>query len=157
MSGDGDDDQDGAWGAPAEEAGQLDPPLDAFAGRVSAMLDKSEKTQRQIARELGYRHPNIVSMFKTGVTRVPIDKVAPLAFALDTDEAELVDLWLSTYMPEAKALLERAIGGQFSAAERSWVEGLRRIYGRDVPPLDTDAEAVLRLLAKRRGEPQAPR
>lgn len=157
MPSEGDDIEDGAWGSPAEQAHEPGPTLDAFAARLSTLLDGSDKTQRQVARELGYRHPNIVSMFKSGATRVPIDKVARLAFALGADETELVDLWLSTYMPETKALLERAVGGHLSAAERSWVEGLRRIYGREIPPLDADAEAVLRLLAKRPGEPQSPR
>jgi transcriptional regulator with XRE-family HTH domain len=146
------DDDDGAWGGETPERPRplREPPLDAFAARVADLLEASGKTQREIARDLGYRHPNILSMFKTGVTRVPIDKVAPLAFALGADERELVRLWVSTYMPEVKAMLERSIGAELSPAERGWIDALRLAFSDRVPPLDRDAETMLRVLASRR-------
>ena len=40
------------------------------------------KSQKQIARELGYDLPNIVSMIKMGEARVPLEKVPALAKVL---------------------------------------------------------------------------
>lgn len=149
------DEMDGAGGSRPPEA-DAPPPLDAFARRFAELLDASGKTQRQVAKELGYRHPNILSMFKTGVTRVPFDKVSSFAFMVGVDERELILLWLATYMPEMQQALERSFGSPLTEAERSWLVALRDIFGEQLPFFDADAAAVVRLLAKRRDTLASP-
>ena len=60
--------------------------LDAIAGH---------KDLAEIAREIGYERPRIIEMFRSGETRVPLDKVARLARAVGADAAFMGHLWLS--------------------------------------------------------------
>jgi transcriptional regulator with XRE-family HTH domain len=57
------------------------------------------KTQREIANEIGYEKPNMISMFKRGEARVPLDKIPLLAKALHVDPAHLFRLGLEQYWP----------------------------------------------------------
>ncbi|MGZ9053126.1 MAG: helix-turn-helix domain-containing protein [Rhodoplanes sp.] len=56
------------------------------------------KSQREIAAELGYERPNIISMMKRGETKLPLDKVPALAKALHVDPAHLFRLALEQQM-----------------------------------------------------------
>ena len=49
----------------------------AIAKYIDKKIDelKGVKTQREIAAEIGYEMPNIISMFKRGESRVPLDKI----------------------------------------------------------------------------------
>lgn len=107
----------------------------AFAARLERAINASDKTQWEIANSLGYDNANIITMFKKGTTRVPPDKVAPLALALDIDPGELMREWFDTYMPEMVPAMEEWVGTPLSRAERSWISGLRRHLGR-VPAFD---------------------
>ena len=60
---------------------------------------KGAKTQREIAAEAGYEKPNIISMFKYGEAKVPLDKIPALAKALEIDPAHLFRLALEQYWP----------------------------------------------------------
>ena len=71
---------------------------------------KGVKTQREIAAEVGYDKPNIISMFKRGETKVPLDKVLLLAKALDTDPAHLIRLGLEQSIPGFNAIMDDLLG-----------------------------------------------
>jgi transcriptional regulator with XRE-family HTH domain len=68
-----------------------------FLTRRIAELDK---TQRQISEEAGFDNPNIITMFKNGDTKVPINRVARLAKALEVDSAHLLRLVMRDYAPD---------------------------------------------------------
>ncbi len=53
-----------------------------FVVEIERLVNESEKTQTDIADQIGYTNQNMITMFKRGVTRVPEDKVVPLAIAL---------------------------------------------------------------------------
>ena len=71
---------------------------------------KGVKTQREIAAEIGYDKPNMISMFKRGEVKVPLDKVPALAKALHVDPAHLFRLALEQYWPELGATIEGIFG-----------------------------------------------
>ena len=71
---------------------------------------KGVKTQREIAAEIGYDKPNMISMFKRGEVKVPLDKVPALAKALHVDPAHLFRLALEQYWPDLGATIERIFG-----------------------------------------------
>jgi transcriptional regulator with XRE-family HTH domain len=71
-----------------------------FTEFLSARIEKSGLSQVAIADAIGYCNSNIVSMFKNGVTKVPLDRLPPLAKCLDVNQSELVELWLKSYRPE---------------------------------------------------------
>jgi hypothetical protein len=56
----------------------------AVAKYIDKKIDelKGVKTQREIAAEIDYDKPNMISMFKRGEARVPLDKIPLLAKAL---------------------------------------------------------------------------
>ena len=67
---------------------------------LTEVIDKNPKTQRQIALEIGYKKPNIITMFKQGLTRLPLDKIGPLAKSLEIDSSLLFSKVLREYTPE---------------------------------------------------------
>jgi len=109
-----------------------------FVRRIAELVDRSEKTQRQIAHEMGYDHANLISMFKQGTTRIPLPKVPEFAMAVDADAASLVRFWLATYDPAVLAVIDRVLGTLVSVNEQSWLEGLRAVYAEEVPAFDGD-------------------
>lgn len=62
-----------------------------FHQHIASLIARSGKTQKEIARGLGYTNANIVTMFKNGCTRVPADKVASLAQLLDHPPSALLE------------------------------------------------------------------
>jgi hypothetical protein len=64
------------------------------------------KPQTQIASEAGFDKPNIITMFKTGATKLPIPRVAVLAKALGVDPIFLLRLAMSEYQPDNWAAIE---------------------------------------------------
>ena len=75
--------------------------IDALAGT---------KTQREIAFEIGYEKPNMISMFKRGEAKVPLDKIPALAKALHVDPIHLFRMAVEQQWPALKDV----IGGIFS-------------------------------------------
>lgn len=110
-------------------------PRSRFAARLDSAITASCLTQQEVALKLGYDNANILTMFKKGTTRVPLDKVAPLARALDLDPGELMREWFATYYPDALPAIEEHMGSLMSCAEKSWMHGLRRHLGA-VPQFD---------------------
>lgn len=79
---------------------------------LSRRLDelKGEKTYAQVARELDYPHSNIISMFKSGETKVPLEKIPALAKALDVDVAHLLRLGLEQHWPGKMGVITEIFG-----------------------------------------------
>jgi len=102
--------------------------------RIEALINGSWKTQRQLAAELGYDKPNIITMFKQGSTRLPAGKVALLAAATGGDPVELMRLWLEEYEPDLLAAIEQYQSLLLTMREREWIAGLRQRFPDGAPP-----------------------
>ena len=63
---------------------------DAFSARLERLINDSDKSQVRLSEELGYDNQNMITMIKQGKTRVPLEKVVPLARALDVDPSALI-------------------------------------------------------------------
>jgi len=115
---------------------------------VAEYLDKmialSEKTQKEIAYEVGYAKPNIITMMKQGLTKVPVDKAPLLAKALNVDPAHFVRLVMREYMPEAWQAIESTCGHSLSANEQRLVQGYREICGNHEITVDDGVVESLR-------------
>jgi transcriptional regulator with XRE-family HTH domain len=112
---------------------------------ITACLAASDKSQKEIAEEAGFDNPNIISMLKTGVTKLPLNRVGPLAKALDIDPAHLFRLALIEYMPDTWDSLEAAFQGTvLTGNELALIRDFRRITG-DLNPewKELDREAIL--------------
>jgi len=77
------------------------------------------RTQREIALAAGFARPNIISMFKTGETKVPLDRIAPLARALDADPAHLFQLALVDQWPELAQVIDDIYGKQMASTNEA--------------------------------------
>ena len=55
-----------------------------IADRLAAI----DKTQRQVATECGLENANVITMFKQGATKLPLNRIGPLAKALEVDPAQ---------------------------------------------------------------------
>ena len=77
---------------------------------IEQQIAISGKSQKAIAAECGYTNSNMITMFKQGTTKVPLDKVAAMAAALGADPRYLLRLAMSEYLPEAWALIGRIMG-----------------------------------------------
>lgn len=97
------------------------------ARRVTDMVNQCPKSQREIAQELGYPKSNIITMFKQGVTKVPITKATALAQACDCDPVEFLRLCLAEYAPGMLETVEEVIGKLLSPNERRLIERLRQL------------------------------
>lgn len=107
---------------------------------ISHQIKLSGKSQAQIARELGYEKPNIITMFKQGKTRIPLDKIGPIADALEINPALLLKKVMDEYMPETLASLQRVLKGlELTQNELDLIEAYRRVSaGKDVSAVISD-------------------
>lgn len=117
---------------------------------LAVAIDKSGKSQTEIASELGYPNPNIITMFKQGRTKIPVPRVPEIAKVLETDPIHLMRVVMNEYQPEVWKVLEATLGKSLvSESEMKVVNLIREEAGSlDVAP-ETDAEkAELRGLVK---------
>lgn len=105
-----------------------------LADKIAAI----DKTQRQISEECGFDNPNIITMFKNGLTKLPINRIAPLAKALDVDPAHLLRLVMNEYMRESWECVENIMQSTvLTSNELQLVRAYREVTG------DNDAAAVV--------------
>lgn len=108
---------------------------------ISRQIDACGKSQAQIAREVGYERPNLISMIKSGQAKLPVQKVPAFARALGVDPAFLFRLVVSEYMP---AMLE--VIGEIEGAtpvtrnERGILEAIRKLSKNADPKLQSPAQ-----------------
>jgi transcriptional regulator with XRE-family HTH domain len=65
------------------------------------------KTQREIAAEIGYDKPNVLSMYKRGEAKVPLERLPAISRALDIDPALLFKAGLEQWWPGEQTLLNQ--------------------------------------------------
>ncbi len=106
-------------------------------------LRLTDRTQTEIAKELGYMRPNIVTMWKTGATPVPLNKVEKLAELLGADPKFLMRVVLKSYYPELLDFLSRGFGEPISDNEQEILEFIRQRSNNSDPRLDEDMKTVL--------------
>ena len=110
-----------------------------FANYLANQIRISEVPQKDIAEALGYENANIVSMFKKGLTKVPIEKVPALAKALHLDPAHLLMLAMREYMPEAFATIQKTLGHTVTENEFELVSEVRKAT-KDSDPVFSKVE-----------------
>ena len=110
---------------------------------------KGEVSQREIATALGYDRPNIISMFKTGDAKVPLDKIPDLAAALHVDPAHLMRLGLEQYWPDKMGIIGQVFGGIVTANERVIIEIIRETSGNMDPKPTEEQKMLLRRMFRK--------
>lgn len=122
-----------------------------MASYLSKQIDalKGDVSQRDIAAALGYERPNIISMFKTGEAKVPLDKIPELAEALRVDVAHLMRLGLEQYWPDKMRVINEAFGGfVVTSHEKELVKLFRSATGDSDPKLTEEQKMNLKKVFK---------
>lgn len=111
-------------------------------------LAASGKTQREIARELGYENSNVITMFKQGQTKVPLAKAGSMAKALGIDPVFFFKLLLNEYAPETLSAIEEFFDTcLLTKNERDLLESYRHATkGLDGTAAVVDASDVVALV-----------
>lgn len=121
--------------------------------RLAKFLDRRilelapKKTQRAIATEAGFINANYLSMLKSGVTKLPLDRVPALAAALDCDPRYLLRLALEQAgLETTQSAVDQVIGTVVTANERDWLDEIRVASGNSDPRLTSRARTALRAI-----------
>lgn len=122
---------------------------------LTQQINLSGKTQQEIAREVGFPKPNVISMIKNGNTKLPISKIAPMAKALGIDPVHLFRIVMQEYDPDTWAIIEESILKQpvISANEYEIIQVMRQ--GNVVNPKirnDDDRSIILDAVSKLKPE-----
>lgn len=84
--------------------------LPRFTEYLGSLLARSEFSQRELAGMVGFNHPNVMSMLKTGRMKVPLDRIPDLAWALNADAFVLLVLALNDEHPALLTILQDHMG-----------------------------------------------
>jgi len=108
------------------------------------ILELRPKTQALIANQAGFVNVNMLSMIKTGATKLPLDRVVSLAGALEVDPAYLLRLALEQMMPntDAQAIIE-IMNTAVTRNEMAWVTAIRDASDHSDPPLTRRGQAAI--------------
>lgn len=115
---------------------------------LSQQIHLSGKPQKDIAEALGYTKPNIITMFKQGKTKVPLNKIAALSKIIGVDPIHFLRIAMLEYSPEMWEVLEGMIGKAMISANEAKILNIARSAGRghDIAPRNDAQEKELRAL-----------
>lgn len=110
-----------------------------LTNQIDMVVGSGEKTQKQIAAEVGYSKPNIITMFKQGLTNLPLNKVDAMAKAIHADPVFLLRLVLNEYMPDSYETINRILGetAVYSEAEKQIIADIRKATNGDDVVIET--------------------
>lgn len=113
--------------------------------------------QREIALQAGYEKPNVLSMFKRGETKVPLNKVIPLAKALRVDPHFLFRLAVQQPdMPITTEDVNKLFPNTVSAGELKVIEAIRAVAEGDVNPTEDQVKQIAEVFKKKRAISPVP-
>jgi transcriptional regulator with XRE-family HTH domain len=75
---------------------------------IADAIEASGKTHREIATEMGYDRPNVISMMKKGEMRVPLERIPAFAAATGIEADVLLRTAMLEYMPETWKVVAQA-------------------------------------------------
>lgn len=92
---------------------------------LTQAIEISGRTQKDIALDTGWEKPNILSMMKQGLTKVPLDKVPALAKACRVDPVNFLRIAMNEYSPDVWAVIREHVGEPLSPEEKKLIEDFR--------------------------------
>ncbi len=106
---------------------------------------RPKKSQFEIATEAGFLNQNIISMLKSGATKLPLDRVPSLARALECDPAYLLRLTLEQVAGDtgAHAFIE-IMGTPVSGNELDWLQEIRDASDHSDPRITARSRNAIR-------------
>lgn len=124
-------------------------PVISVADFIAQKLAESDKTQCEISQLCGFENANVMTMIKTGRTKLPINRIGPFAKALDVDPAYLLRLVFGEYLPNSWEAIEEVMQTPvLSRNEADLIRKYRHISGNsDAKAAVVDFEDELAIVA----------
>src|SRR5260370_34113677 len=91
---------------------------------LTGAIGLSGKTQRQITDDIGYDNPNILTLFKQGKTKLPVNKVKLMAQSLGVEPTRLLRIVMTEYMPDAWQVIDDLVGDKIISQDERGVLSL---------------------------------
>ncbi|WP_158284719.1 helix-turn-helix domain-containing protein [Oricola cellulosilytica] len=120
------------------------------ARKISKQITKltGRKSQKDISDQAGFSRPNVLSMLKNDVLKLPLDRVPALAKALECDVGELFSAALEQHYNMETIRSLRAVMTELSANELEWIDFLRKASKNSDPKMTATRQKVLAALLK---------
>lgn len=116
---------------------------------LTAQIDICGRRQKDIATDIGYTKPNMITMLKQGLTKLPLDKVGLMANAIGCDPKYLLRVAINDYMPDTLPLIEDMIGLMVTEHEAEIILELRKTTKDNDPKMTRkESKALLKDFAK---------
>jgi hypothetical protein len=98
----------------------------SVAEYITLCLEASGRLQTEVAEDVGFDKPNVITMIKQGKTKLPLLKIGPMAQALRIDPVELFRITLNEYMPDTWEAIQDNIGlSGLTPSEREVIDIVR--------------------------------
>lgn len=126
----------------------------SVAEYFSQQVELCGKSQAQIAKEMGFKIPNVISNIKADKTKLPLTRVGAAANALGLDPKHLMKMVIKEYFPAEKdatgmslwSVIESTFGNIVTDNEYAIITKLRELTNDSNPSINN--EASLRKLAE---------
>ena len=110
---------------------------------IANRIQESGQMQKDIATKCGFDKPNMITMIKQGATRLPLDKIGPMAMALETDPVQLLKMCMEEYQPATWRAIEPFMETAMTKDELRLLTALRAgIGGPFLSALSDDSKAL---------------
>lgn len=113
-----------------------------YAAYIDSLITISSKNQATIAKEVGYKNANNLSLIKSGKIPLPIDKVRPLANALGADPVRLMLMVLEERHPELLEFFRDEGTAPLSPDEKLVLDAFRKRFDGQQGAADKVVEAI---------------
>jgi transcriptional regulator with XRE-family HTH domain len=125
----------------------------SVAEYFSFYLHRSGKSHKKIAEALGIKNPNIVSMLKSGRTKIPLGRVAEIAECLDIPKQDFFLRCVAEYDEPLFRTLYRCVPGLLiTEKEMSDREAAKRMLADVNRRVELNRQRKLRREAEKRAE-----
>lgn len=121
--------------------------------RLAKFIDKRvmelrpRKSQIEIASEAGFVSVNMLSMLKSGASKLPLDRVPSLARALECDPAYLLRLTLEQVAGDTAAnAIAEIMGTPVTRNELGWLQEIREASDHGDPRMTARSRAAIRAI-----------
>ncbi|MGR3271531.1 XRE family transcriptional regulator [Thalassococcus profundi] len=112
---------------------------------IAEAIDTSGKTQREIANEIGFERPNVVSMLKSGEMRMPVERIPAFSRATGIDPHLLTRAAMMEFCRRLGALWDVRHDPSLSRAQ-IYMKGLQPVVERFKRLCRSERRAYLEML-----------